>query len=195
MVHDFDLLGEDHLERPIRSLMRPVAYVPELKKIDRLLAEMQRQGNHLAVVVDEYGGAVGIVTIEDLLEEIVGEITDEFDQEVDALQEARRRPLPGQRPHRNQGLKRSSPPETARRGITKPWRVSSSPNWATCPGPGSTCNSATSDSPSARPKPAPSRKWNSLSIKPRVNPASLLKSQKFLTILIGRSNLEFFGVR
>ncbi len=82
VVHDFDLLGEDNLERPIRSLMRPVAYVPELKKIDRLLAEMQRQGNHLAVVVDEYGGAVGIVTIEDLLEEIVGEITDEFDQEV-----------------------------------------------------------------------------------------------------------------
>jgi putative hemolysin len=82
VVHDFDLLGEDNLERPIRSLMRPVAFVPELKKIDRLLAEMQRQGNHLAVVVDEYGGAVGIVTIEDLLEEIVGEITDEFDQEV-----------------------------------------------------------------------------------------------------------------
>jgi putative hemolysin len=82
VVHDFDLLGEDNLERPVRSLMRPVGYVPELKKIDRLLAEMQRQGHHLAVVVDEYGGAVGIVTIEDLLEEIVGEIIDEFDQEV-----------------------------------------------------------------------------------------------------------------
>jgi putative hemolysin len=82
VVHDFDLLGEGNLERPIRSLMRSVTYVPELKKIDRLLAEMQRQGHHLAVVVDEYGGAVGIVTIEDLLEEIVGEITDEFDQEV-----------------------------------------------------------------------------------------------------------------
>jgi putative hemolysin len=82
VLHDFDLLGEDAPDRPIRAFMRPVTYVPELKKIDRLLAEMQRQGNHLAVVVDEYGGAVGIVTIEDLLEEIVGEITDEFDQEV-----------------------------------------------------------------------------------------------------------------
>ncbi len=82
VVHDFDLLGEAGQDRSIRSLMRPVSYVPELKKIDRLLAEMQRQGMHLAVVVDEYGGAVGIVTIEDLLEEIVGEITDEFDQEV-----------------------------------------------------------------------------------------------------------------
>ena len=82
VLHDFDLLGEDGLDRPIRAFMRPVTYVPELKKIDRLLSEMQRQGIHLAVVVDEYGGAVGIVTIEDLLEEIVGEIADEFDQEV-----------------------------------------------------------------------------------------------------------------
>jgi putative hemolysin len=82
IVHDFDLLGEDNLDRSVRSIMRSVTYVPELKKIDRLLTEMQRQGNHMAIVVDEYGGAVGIVTIEDLLEEIVGEIADEFDQEV-----------------------------------------------------------------------------------------------------------------
>lgn len=82
VLHAFDLLGEDAPERSIRSYMRPVTYVPELKKIDRLLSEMQRRGIHLAVVVDEYGGAVGIVTIEDLLEEIVGEITDEFDHEV-----------------------------------------------------------------------------------------------------------------
>ena len=82
VLHDFDLLGEDGMDSPIRAFMRPVTYVPELKKIDRLLSEMQRQGIHLAAVVDEYGGAVGIVTIEDLLEEIVGEIADEFDQEV-----------------------------------------------------------------------------------------------------------------
>ncbi len=82
VLHSFDLLGEEHLEQPVKSLVRPVKYVPELKKIDRLLAEMQRDGSHLAVVVDEYGGAVGIVAIEDLLEEIVGEIADEFDQEV-----------------------------------------------------------------------------------------------------------------
>lgn len=82
VLHAFDLLGEEALERSVRAYMRPVKYVPELKKIDRLLAEMQRQAVHLAAVVDEYGGAVGIVTIEDLLEEIVGEIADEFDQEV-----------------------------------------------------------------------------------------------------------------
>ena len=82
VLHAFDLLGEEALERAVRAYMRPLKYVPELKKIDRLLAEMQRQAIHLAAVVDEYGGAVGIVTIEDLLEEIVGEIADEFDQEV-----------------------------------------------------------------------------------------------------------------
>lgn len=82
VVHAIDLLGEDALGRSVRAYLRPITYVPELKKIDRLLAEMQRQAIHLAAVVDEYGGAVGIVSIEDVLEEIVGEIADEFDQEV-----------------------------------------------------------------------------------------------------------------
>lgn len=82
VLHDFDLLGEEPSGRAVKALVRPVHYVPEIKKIDHLLTEMQRLGIHLAVVVDEYGGAVGIVTIEDLLEEIVGEILDEFDQEV-----------------------------------------------------------------------------------------------------------------
>ncbi len=82
VLHDFDLLGEEVSARGIKPFVRPVHYVPETKKIDQLLAEMQRRGLHLAVVVDEYGGTVGIVTIEDLLEEIVGEIDDEFDQAV-----------------------------------------------------------------------------------------------------------------
>ena len=82
VLHDFDLLGEEPSARSIKPLVRPVHYVPEMKKIDQLLPEMQRQGIHLTVVVDEYGGTVGIVTIEDLLEEIVGEIDDEFDQAV-----------------------------------------------------------------------------------------------------------------
>jgi len=82
VLHDFDLLGEEASDRNIKSLVRPVHYVPEMKKIDQLLQEMQRLGIHLAVVVDEYGGTVGLVTIEDLLEEIVGEIEDEFDQAV-----------------------------------------------------------------------------------------------------------------
>jgi len=82
MVHSLDLLGEELDGRGIKKLIRPVRYVPETKRADLLLMEMQRQGIQLAAVVDEYGGVVGIVTIEDLLEEIVGEISDEFDQEA-----------------------------------------------------------------------------------------------------------------
>ncbi len=61
------------------AVMRLPAFVPDTKRVDELLREMQAQRNHMAVVVDEYGGTAGIVTIEDILEEIVGEISDEFD--------------------------------------------------------------------------------------------------------------------
>jgi CBS domain containing-hemolysin-like protein len=64
-----------------RSVMRPATYVPESKHVDDLLREMQAARTHIAIVVDEYGGTAGLVTIEDILEEIVGEITDEYDVE------------------------------------------------------------------------------------------------------------------
>ena len=64
----------------LRTLLRPAYFVPESKKVDELLAEMQAQGVHLVVVVDEYGGMAGVVTLEDIVEEIVGEIRDEYDQ-------------------------------------------------------------------------------------------------------------------
>jgi CBS domain containing-hemolysin-like protein len=63
----------------VDEIMRPALYVPESKPVDALLSEMQASRQHIAVVVDEYGGTAGLVTIEDLLEEIVGEITDEYD--------------------------------------------------------------------------------------------------------------------
>jgi CBS domain containing-hemolysin-like protein len=65
----------------VDDVMRAVAYVPESKPVDELLREMQAARSHIAVVIDEYGGTAGIVTIEDILEEIVGEITDEYDDE------------------------------------------------------------------------------------------------------------------
>jgi CBS domain containing-hemolysin-like protein len=65
----------------VEEVMRPALFVPESKRVDALLSEMQASRQHIAVVVDEYGGTAGLVTIEDLLEEIVGEITDEYDAE------------------------------------------------------------------------------------------------------------------
>lgn len=68
-------------ELPVTDVMRPMHFVPESKAVDDLLREMQRDQNHFALVVDEYGGTAGLVTIEDILEEIVGEIADEYDRE------------------------------------------------------------------------------------------------------------------
>jgi putative hemolysin len=66
---------------PMRSLLRPPVFVPESMSVDDLLHELQRRKVHLAIVLDEYGGTAGLVTIEDLIEEIVGEIQDEYDVE------------------------------------------------------------------------------------------------------------------
>jgi len=63
----------------IRELLRPAYFVPDTKKADALLTEMQAQRIHMAIVVDEYGGVVGLVTLEDIIEEIIGEIQDEYD--------------------------------------------------------------------------------------------------------------------
>jgi len=79
-VTAMDLLRRGAQVSDLRSIMRPATYAPETKRIDDLLREMQKGRIQLAVVVDEYGGAVGIVTIEDILEQIVGEIEDEHDR-------------------------------------------------------------------------------------------------------------------
>jgi len=75
------LVGNDQFD--IRTLARKPFFVPVSKHIDDLLAELRRRKVHIAVVVDEYGGVSGIVSMEDIIEEIVGDIQDEFDQETD----------------------------------------------------------------------------------------------------------------
>ncbi len=71
---------------PIRTLLRPATFVPASKKVNTLLREMQRDHIHIAIVVDEYGGTAGLVTMEDILEEIVGDIQDEYDLEETYVQ-------------------------------------------------------------------------------------------------------------
>ncbi|MDQ6911031.1 MAG: hemolysin family protein, partial [Actinomycetota bacterium] len=74
----------------VRNLVRPARFVPETKRVAELMPEMQRDKAHMAIVVDEYGGTAGLVTLEDLIEELVGEIVDEYD-----VEEAKVEPLPG----------------------------------------------------------------------------------------------------
>ncbi|HOX26639.1 MAG TPA: hemolysin family protein [Candidatus Krumholzibacteria bacterium] len=78
LVRDGRLAAEG---RALADLMRPAYFIPESKKIDEVLDEFRAKRNHMAVVIDEYGGTAGIVTLEDVLEEIVGEIEDEFDED------------------------------------------------------------------------------------------------------------------
>ncbi|HEU4945972.1 MAG TPA: hemolysin family protein [Kribbella sp.] len=81
----YDNAQAESTER-VESVMRPCMYIPDSKPVDQLLREMQAARMHVAIVVDEYGGTAGLVTIEDILEEIVGEITDEYDEAPEAVQ-------------------------------------------------------------------------------------------------------------
>jgi CBS domain containing-hemolysin-like protein len=93
MVYLKDLTRRTHEHREgesterVSSVMRPATFVPETKPLDQLLREMQAAQTHIAIVVDEYGGTAGIVTIEDIIEEIVGEITDEYDVQAPAMEQ------------------------------------------------------------------------------------------------------------
>jgi putative hemolysin len=79
-------LRDGRTEVPLNKIVRPAYFIPESKKVNELLQELQQRKVHMAVVVDEYGGTAGLVTIEDLLEEIVGEIQDEFDAEEPTIE-------------------------------------------------------------------------------------------------------------
>jgi CBS domain containing-hemolysin-like protein len=84
-LKDIVAWGHDHpgaeATEKVATVMRPASYVPDSKPVDELLRQMQAQRIHVAIVIDEYGGTAGLVTIEDILEEIVGEIADEYDNE------------------------------------------------------------------------------------------------------------------
>lgn len=78
---------EDAQRSPVTRVMKPAQFVPDLQRTDELLKQMQREANHLALAVDEYGGIAGLVTLEDLIEELIGEINDEHDRESADIEE------------------------------------------------------------------------------------------------------------
>ena len=84
-VKDLVILSTADDARPVTTLLRPAVFVPETKRVPELLKQFQRHQTQCAIVVDEYGGTAGLVTIEDLLEEIVGEIRDEYDVESEPI--------------------------------------------------------------------------------------------------------------
>jgi magnesium and cobalt exporter, CNNM family len=90
LIHAKDLmrgLRDGCAQMALSELMREAVFVPESKRVAQLLREMQAESFHLAIVVDEYGGTAGLVTLEDLIEEVVGEITDEFDVEQPMIEQ------------------------------------------------------------------------------------------------------------
>jgi len=83
-IHEYR--DAEQVER-VEDVMRPATFVPDSKPVDEMLREMQAQRSHAVIVVDEYGGTAGLVTIEDILEEIVGEIADEYDTGAPEIEE------------------------------------------------------------------------------------------------------------
>jgi CBS domain containing-hemolysin-like protein len=84
----FELSEDDRKRRKVSELVRPIRYVPETKPVNDLLREMQQDGAHMVIVIDEYGNTAGLATMEDLVEEILGEIHDEHEPERDVQEES-----------------------------------------------------------------------------------------------------------
>lgn len=128
------------------DLLRPVLMVPENRELRELLREFQAARQQLAVVVDEYGGTSGIVTLEDVLEEIVGEIQDRAPARGARRGAPSRRLVPGRRGRPRRGARRASSASRSGRWGSTPWPASRSTAWATCRGSARRCAGTMSSS-------------------------------------------------
>ena len=142
---------------PITPFIRPAHFVPETKRVPDLLKEFQRKRLQIAIVVDEYGGTAGLVTVEDLLEEIVGEIRDEYDVEVERIVDEGQRQVPvqRQRARRRDGQPDEGRPSKGR--ASRPSAASCCRASAACRRSASISRSTASTSRSSRPSSAASR--------------------------------------
>jgi CBS domain-containing protein len=118
-VHVRDLLGPGIAKRsvPVSGISRPVKFLPISKTVLSSLSEMRRERAHLAIVVDDYGGTAGIVTLEDLVEELIGDIRDEYDLEQAPGDHAARRRGRGRRPAQPGRVRRTDRDRAARRPV------------------------------------------------------------------------------
>ena len=136
LLYAKDLLkcfGEERDDMPIHELLRPTYFVPVSKKLNMLFSEMQKERVHIAVVVDEYGGTAGVVTIEDILEEIVGDIEDEYDTvEAEYIQTIAPSLYLRQRSARHRFAGRIARHRDAGRATLIHWAASCTVCWAVC---------------------------------------------------------------
>ena len=110
-------LHQGKYDVPLAEVVREARYVPESKKVADLLREMQREKFHMALVTDEYGSVTGLVSLEDLLEELVGEITDEYDREEPEIEQVGERVLPRERQDLDRRRQRTARRGASRRGM------------------------------------------------------------------------------
>ena len=132
----FELDEAERARRTVRELLRPIPFVPETKPVNDLMREMQQENTHMVIVVDEYGNTAGLATMEDLVEEIVGEIRDEHEPDCDVKEDGSGGYIVSGSFDLSAPSRSASAASIAKRTPNPPPSAAWSPSgWAACPRP------------------------------------------------------------